>query len=487
MRCLLIVGLAWVAACGAGAPRGEQGGPPPPPIAWGACPGAPSPPDPGLACGRLQVPLDHAQPRGASLSLFAARARATGARVGALYLNTGGPGGNDAGFIVRRLARLGWLRERLDLVALDPRGVGASEPTVRCAFAPIAPSGDPARDLDAAADAFAAACAAQTGPAVHHLGTNAVARDIDLFRRALGERELNFYGVSYGAELGAVYASLFPDAARAVVLDGGVTELFRDNAVQASIEMAAAHQLALARLDELCRAAPGCPLAGRSLVAALDGLIARGPLTERDVLFTAWGALFTDRRAGGWADLPAMVVAAEAGQVDAWRAPPLDPALALSSSEQVYAAIMCTDFAAPPGGRTRAASWYPQVSTADRVFRHGKISEFELLRRTCQAWPAGDAPVIRDVGARRRHPILLVGNAFDPVTPMAWTRHLAHALGPRTALLSYAGGGHTASSLVLPGVPCVDAQVVRYLTELALPSPGASCAALPLEFARAAR
>ena len=52
------------------------------------------------------------------------------------------------------------------------------------------------------------------------MSTADVARDLDLLRQAVGDDGLTYDGVSYGSFLGNVYANLFPDKVRAVVIDG---------------------------------------------------------------------------------------------------------------------------------------------------------------------------------------------------------------------------------------------------------------------------
>ena len=77
-----------------------------------------------------------------------------------------------------------------------------------------APSGRrPLRD-------FQEACAARNAAIIQHVGTNDSARDMDSIRRALGEDEISYFGFSYGSELGATWATTFPDTVRAAVLDG---------------------------------------------------------------------------------------------------------------------------------------------------------------------------------------------------------------------------------------------------------------------------
>ena len=67
---------------------------------------------------------------------------------------------------------------------------------------------------------FAQACAERGGPILDHMATADVARDLDLLRQAVGDRQLSYVGLSYGAYLGATYANLYPSKVRALVLDG---------------------------------------------------------------------------------------------------------------------------------------------------------------------------------------------------------------------------------------------------------------------------
>jgi len=68
---------------------------------------------------------------------------------------------------------------------------------------------------------FADECAEKYASFLPHMGTKNVARDMDAVRAALGEEKLNYVGYSYGTSIGAVYADMFPDRIRAMVLDGG--------------------------------------------------------------------------------------------------------------------------------------------------------------------------------------------------------------------------------------------------------------------------
>ena len=158
------------------------------------------------------------------------------------------------------------------MVSFDPRGVARSR-AIRCDVnLPDLPFDADDATLAAALDdvsrRYAQACADQNGPFVNTVGTNNVARDIDMLRRALGERQITYAAGSYGSELGAVYASLFPERVRAMLLDGGIPPEFRDNFVEFWSEYAGGFELSFEHVDQVCRRDPQCRLADTGLVAA---------------------------------------------------------------------------------------------------------------------------------------------------------------------------------------------------------------------------
>ena len=72
----------------------------------------------------------------------------------------------------------------------------------------------------------AAGCAARYGATLEHYNTVETAKDMDRIRAAVGDDKLNYLGFSYGTELGAVYAHLFPQRIRvAVFLEKKLLEL----------------------------------------------------------------------------------------------------------------------------------------------------------------------------------------------------------------------------------------------------------------------
>lgn len=185
----------------------------------------------GLECARLEVPLDHDEPR-ARIELAMARAPAEdqARRIGVILVNPGGPGGESRPMVRRVRDGNLTIRRRFDVIGVDWRGVGGSEPTLDCALdgeldelRRIHPF-DEAAAHQAWIDRFRERCRENVGvEALAHIGVVDVAHDMDLVRRALGEEKLNFLGVSYGTMLGATFATLHPDSMRAFVLDAVVS------------------------------------------------------------------------------------------------------------------------------------------------------------------------------------------------------------------------------------------------------------------------
>ncbi|GGO90922.1 alpha/beta hydrolase [Wenjunlia tyrosinilytica] len=182
-----------------------------------------------MECAKISVPLDYAKPSGKKIRLALSRVPHTAAHSqGPLLVNPGGPGGSGlglAGFVARSLPKK--VAAQYDIVGFDPRGVGSSEPALDCKpgyFKPIRPDSVPhskaeeSKNIQRAAS-FAKACGTKYGSLLKHIHTRDAVRDMDRIRAALGAARINYFGYSYGTYLGAVYAKLFPQRVRRLVLD----------------------------------------------------------------------------------------------------------------------------------------------------------------------------------------------------------------------------------------------------------------------------
>jgi hypothetical protein len=178
-----------------------------------------------------------------------------------------------------------------------------------------------------------------------------------------------------------------------------------------------------------------------------------------------------------WGRLPGAVAAALEGNYQPWFGLVFSDDVGSDPYLQAYSAILCTDF----GSRRPAADFLPLLEAVEATYPRGKYAEFNVLLRTCQAWPEADPAIVRNVAGKVKTPILLVGNDFDPATPINWTRQLAHALGMDASFLHYLGGGHTVT-FSSRSVPCVDDAAHRYLLDLEVPPEGYTCPATPITF-----
>ncbi|KAL0930465.1 tap domain protein [Colletotrichum truncatum] len=215
-------------------------------IQWSACPTDIRPfrnvnATQQLQCANLSVPLDHnnAQAESPKVQLGIVKLPATGQRVGNLFVNPGGPGGAASSMVLSMAAKRLYIsdavRQSFDIIGMDPRGVGLSTPQ-KCdtnlanqpsAFDATTPEGF--QKLFEYNKALGESCRTMTGPVFDNMDTISVAKDMEAVRigervtdaiAATGGEPMNYFGVSYGTQLGAQYAALFPSTIRAMALDG---------------------------------------------------------------------------------------------------------------------------------------------------------------------------------------------------------------------------------------------------------------------------
>jgi pimeloyl-ACP methyl ester carboxylesterase len=448
-----------------------------------------------MDCGTLRVPIDYRRPWVGTVDLAVIRAKASqaGRRIGALFVNDGGPGGSGVDFVQLGVNEPGFkrLRERFDIVSFDGRGTHRSR-ALQCDIP--APASPAAAELDEFSKRAARLCVQQHGELVTSMSHNNMARDMDVLRRALGERQLSVVGTSFGAVLGAVYASVFPHNTRAALLDSAVTPNFHDGLLEFKSEQALSFELVLQHLDQRCSADPSCRLRAEGVSKTLDGAKARlatAPLVgPGGAVLTADGLSGTLQpllsREAQWPLVVDALADARAGSFDL-----LFRLLAASGSGGTgggalgngffrltpQTLIRCNDF-----GTRRAAADYlafadATVATSNRVNTRFSVA-FDAL--ACAAWPAADVPLIRPVGLRGSVPVLLVGSQYDPNTPFSWTRSMAAALGAETRVLRYQGGGH--GVYARRGNTCIDQAGDAFLFDLLVPAAGSTCPALPVRF-----
>jgi pimeloyl-ACP methyl ester carboxylesterase len=177
--------------------------------------------------GRFVVPECHEKRDGHEISLAFIRLKSTSAQPGPpiVYL-AGGPGGSGIELAKgpRGQAFLA-MREVGDVIALDQRGVGLSQPNLACPGSLDFPLTVPG-DMQAMLARFwekSSACASfwrEHGVDLSAYNVVESAHDLDCLRRALGARTIRLWGSSYGTFLAFAVIRHYGDVIDRAVLSG---------------------------------------------------------------------------------------------------------------------------------------------------------------------------------------------------------------------------------------------------------------------------
>lgn len=432
-------------------------------VTWTPC-------DPSLECGTVQVPASYADPDAGTLDVAISIRRATGAsRLGYLLVNPGGPG--VGGRFMAELAEFFFsraVRERFDIVAFDPRGVETSTPRYDCGDIQVQLEllsrieGRIDTEEEAAlAEQVVGLCVTNTGAGVMELHTEAVARDMDEIRKALGAEQISYLGFSWGATLGTWYASLFPAAVRAMALDaapydGGRAATLEQRADRTLFELGEFEQA----LDDALRACSdaSCPIHNdgdpHSFFADTVPLLERvseafghpnaGLMAVAGVLY---GEQYRELFWQGLSDLRATGATAALEQLAEINLSPGEPLI--SGTSHIYCLDDWNTFQGESRERRlalsrmvseRAGSMFPLISSVP-AFEYDLCPYYDVHVGSAYEGTLDGSDV----------PILVVGNEFDPVTPLESSRALAEQALSNGYLVVVDHPNHG----VYPNNPCV--------------------------------
>ncbi len=439
-----------------------------------------------LECTTVVVPLDYDDPTGETTELAVTRwvSEDPEERIGTLFVNPGGPG-FGADFLVDSLANFAILELGIffDIVGIDPRGTGSSNP-IDCNSDWVEDINTSLTEADGLADdveAFiadfqemGAECLEEHGAEyLASITTENAARDHEAVRILLGDEPMNFMGASYGTTLGSVYATMFPDNLRSLVLDGAVLP----DAGLLSPDEAEDVQLQLERIEASCDAWEDCALNGQGWIESFDALEAKlidgpiGPLTL-----------------GEFQNVAGLAIAAPSFMGD----------VAFGVSEALdgdgTSLSELSNFLLTPlpetGNPAEFAGGLPAIHCADGI-EWSMVESAQVLQVAeetaaanpdlgpffgipCDQWPVhGDG--LPAIDYRGTAPVLVIGNTGDAVTPVRYAAEMVGAFGDRARLLTWDATGHVAFGF---GSNCIDTLTLDYLVDLVLPPDGTVC---PLE------
>lgn len=447
----------------------------------------------GSQCTWVKVPIDYDAPAGATLRLRV-KVRPGDARkpIGHLFLNPGGPGGSGVAFLDQFAPLTSQsIRKSYDMVGFDPRGVGASTPLTCLSNTKLDDFNnlDPDPDDDAEIRAYqqgtadlGKACGKNSGELAQHVSTLEAAKDIDILRALMGEKMLDYYGASYGTQLGATYAQLFPKKVGKMILDGAVDPTLSEE--DQAFGQAEGFQRALESYIRDCVKSSTCPLgndpdaAEQKLSAFLDALDSDPLKTDSTRKVTEamafYGIAVTLYDRDYWPALTAELTRAVNGDgttmlylADQYFGRRDNGSYRDNSSQSIYA-ISCLDSAERPA--------VSEVEKAEAKFTKespvfGRSMAWSIVG--CTDWPFTSKNTQVKVKAEGAAPILVVGTTRDPATPYEWAEALAKQLDSGV-LVTREGDGHTAYHA---GNPCIDSIINRFLLSDFVPKDGVTCKA----------
>ncbi|MEU6377271.1 alpha/beta hydrolase [Streptomyces sp. NPDC046909] len=471
------------------AARAEKAG-----IDWQDCPadwGLEKP----IQCGWVTVPLDYAKPDGKQIKIAVDHIGNTGTpaeRQGALVYNPGGPGGSGLRFPRRVVTKAPvWVNvsKAYDFVGFDPRGVGHSAP-ISCIDPQEfvkAPKMDPVPDSEAdkraqrkLAREYAEGCYERSGEMLPHMTTPNSARDLDVIRAALGEKKLNFLGVSYGTYFGAVYGTLFPGHVRRMVVDSVVNPSREKIWYEANLDQDvafemrwndwqdwvaandAAFHLGTTRAEvqakwlELRATAKKSPIGGVVGPAELIGFFQSAPYYD-----SAWVSTATVLSKYFAGDTQAVVDAAAPDLTDT------AGNIASENGNAVYTAVECTDAKWPTSWKkwdrdnTRLHKDYPFLTWANA-----------WLNLPCATWPVKQQTPVNVKTGKGLPGVLIVQSERDAATPYEGAVELHKRFAGSRLITEKNAGSHGVTSLVNP---CINERVDAYLLSGKLDASDVTC------------
>ncbi|PVH79340.1 alpha/beta-hydrolase [Cadophora sp. DSE1049] len=440
-----------------------------PKISWGNCT-ASDPPN--LQCGQIEVPVDYDNPRGDQFNVTFARLQTLNAtsRIGSLIFNPGGPGGAGSDVVFAQIQGAPFFSPELlaqyDVIGLDPRGTGLSNPIVcdpeiwnqRVSSTPK--NEEEFNKLVEYNKAFSESCKAGTGPVFDFMGTTSAARDMDMVRRALQEDKLNFLGMSYGSNLGSTYAGLFPTKVGRMVLDGILAISDSDTSLLAT--ESETYEATLNQFFKWCNTTSDCALSGQDAPGIFDNIIAsanekpipapgctvgnvsvcRSDATGEEILSRVQlGLLIVEQSvlSAGWSGLSVAIAEAAQGNATLLSVPIKS---APSDSDFSFLGVACKDWV-PTSKSHIDLAFKRQMTNALSPHSRGSSQTYQA-QSSCIGWASPPTPgqSLRPKQVAKLPKILLANSFWDPSTSIVWANTLKQEV-PSSVLVLRNGSGHT--------------------------------------------
>ncbi|KAL4932530.1 alpha/beta hydrolase [Aspergillus undulatus] len=439
-----------------------------------------------VQCANFTVPLDYSDPGSdemLTLQLVKIPATVT-PKKGTVFFNFGGPGAEARGTLAANVRIFHALTSgEYDLVAFDPRGT-ANTLTANCSNTPeereqyvgvpmsVAPDTEDVLALGSLwgqVQIIENRCYNYPGFRERGslMGTTFVARDIMQVVDAIEEDGLlRYYGASYGTVIGATLATMFPERIDRMVYDGVVNphQYFNSYDLEGWEDW---DRIFRSVLEECLKAPNLCPLAHRrdnvadierdiyKLLAQLriepivaGTLLIYSSLVKTYLRFSLYSPPYTALTAG----LEALL----SGD-------------ATSFAEKYNRTLFfCADKKLP---EQTLVEMEPDLKAFEKASRLLGDAAF-IQAMICQHWRILSKERHEgDFNVATRNPMLIIGNTYDPVTPLRSAKNLTASF-QNGVLLEHGGFGH---GITAQGSTCTIYAIRSYFQDGTLPEPGIVC------------
>lgn len=396
-------------------------------------------------CATFKVPYDYEKPSVGQFTLKLVKHPAGNPdkRIGSMLVDPGGPGFGGTFLAENTTSYFGGdLVEAFDIIGWDPRGTGESTPFVDCIdnydkYFTADPTPQNEAEKTALIDAtrlFSEECQKKSGEILPYISTNNTVRDMDSIRAALGEDKITYFGFSYGSELGATWATMFPTTVRAAVLDGAVDP--NAGYIQAGLDQAKGFDSEFNKFLAECSSRKTCKFHNNGdAEGAYDKLIeeldAKPLVVSKDraavnqsVAYTAISeAMYSSV---SWTELESALADAQKGDGSGLLALydtyyQRRPDGTYGNELEAFYAILCQD---DPGPLTveETDAFLPKFEAVAPRLAHGFTAGYG-----CVFWKAKPDPRI-DINGKGAGPIVVIGTTGDPATPLESSRKMSEAL-----------------------------------------------------------
>jgi pimeloyl-ACP methyl ester carboxylesterase len=384
-------------------------------------------------CGSLLVPEDRGNPqsRQIDLNIVVVEAVKRRAEPDPLFVLVGGPGQSAVETFPMLFSTLYKIHQSRDIVLVDQRGTGKSNP-LRCL-------GDKEQDMsDEQAIALLKECPSKLNADLRFYTTDIAMQDLDQVRAALGYETIDLYGVSYGTRAALVYLKMFPEHVRSMILDAVV-----DPSFVMYQDAARDGQAALDLVFQRCESDPACSSTYPQLRFEFGEILRKlgespaeitmpHPLTGRPLQLT-----LTDTAVSSHvfnmlylSDLAAMLPFVIHQAYESGNYAPLITQGYLADAgvyDGMFYAVACAE----------DSSLIQKEQAADGIFG----SNVQNFLEVCQSWPRPEASSFIHDSVTSEVPVLMLSGEGDPITP-PWHAEKLHESLPNSLNLVFPGMGH---------------------------------------------